>query len=167
MSDINKTIDADIVYTGYFARMKDYISIGFKRFIRVSLYNPKFVYSSNLIKPCTDILVKGKDGNIKPLELYPDKDTLLLIKRDENYSEYMINYSHQLELFDPLSVYEELKGSILLCYEKYGDFCHRNLISFWLNSNGYKSCEYIIPNDFRDSSNNNSKNIMSKEIFEM
>lgn len=30
----------------------------------------------------------------------------------------------------------------LLCYEKPGDFCHRNLVAEWLNKNGYEVKEF-------------------------
>ena len=31
---------------------------------------------------------------------------------------------------------------VLLCYEKSGEFCHRNIVSNWLNENGILSMEY-------------------------
>jgi uncharacterized protein (DUF488 family) len=41
-----------------------------------------------------------------------------------------------LEPLDPKKVYEELgENSILLCWEKPGDFCHRHLVAEWLSSN--------------------------------
>ena len=30
----------------------------------------------------------------------------------------------------------------LMCYEKPGDFCHRNLVAEWLNKNGYEVKEF-------------------------
>lgn len=40
---------------------------------------------------------------------------------------------------------EELAGSkelALICYEKPGDFCHRTLVSKWLNENGIEVKEF-------------------------
>ena len=31
----------------------------------------------------------------------------------------------------------------LICYEKPTDFCHRHLVSDWLNKNGFKCDEYL------------------------
>jgi len=38
-----------------------------------------------------------------------------------------------LDVLDAKKVYEELgEDSILLCWEKSGDFCHRRLVAEWL-----------------------------------
>jgi len=40
-----------------------------------------------------------------------------------------------LDLLDPKKVYDDLKGSILLCWEKRGKFCHRRLVAEWIQKN--------------------------------
>ena len=40
--------------------------------------------------------------------------------------------SQVLDKLDPLEVAKELDNSILLCWEKAGDFCHRRLVAEWL-----------------------------------
>lgn len=53
-----------------------------------------------------------------------------------------------LSVLDPHRVVkelEELAGSkklALICYEKPGDFCHRTLVSKWLNENGIEVKEF-------------------------
>lgn len=59
-----------------------------------------------------------------------------------------------LSKLDPISILEELKliaaeraleedfDIALVCYEKPLDFCHRHLVSNWLNYNGIKCKEY-------------------------
>ena len=50
--------------------------------------------------------------------------------RTEEYTEQYTE--HVLSRLDPVKVYEELDGSILLCWEKAGKFCHRRLVAEWL-----------------------------------
>ena len=48
-------------------------------------------------------------------------------------AEYAEMYSSQiLSRLDPESVYEELDGAVLFCWEKAGKFCHRRLVAEWL-----------------------------------
>lgn len=56
---------------------------------------------------------------------------------------------HELHLKLPYSIRVDIECSVwgsnkfhiaLICYEKPSDFCHRHLVSKWLNDNGYK-CE--------------------------
>lgn len=45
-------------------------------------------------------------------------------------------YETVLNKLNPADVLRDLDGKILLCWEKAGAFCHRNLIADWLNKNG-------------------------------
>jgi hypothetical protein len=48
-------------------------------------------------------------------------------------SRYTPAYMEILSKLDPQQVYEALdENSILLCYEKPGEFCHRRLLAKWL-----------------------------------
>lgn len=56
-----------------------------------------------------------------------------------------------IQLMLPHRIREKMESSIwcskavhvaLLCYEKPGEFCHRTLVSAWLNEHGYKCAEW-------------------------
>ncbi len=55
---------------------------------------------------------------------------------DEGY--YRQAYGAILDKLDPRTVYEDLNKSVLLCYERPGEFCHRRLVAEWLTNHGYK-----------------------------
>jgi len=55
---------------------------------------------------------------------------------------YMLVYNDQLERLDIDRTASDLRGKILLCYERVPLFCHRHLVSDWLNRNGHE-CEEI------------------------
>ena len=74
-------------------------------------------------------------------------------KHDNDY--YIKCFSEQvLDKLNALTVMRDLidlvnstedhigKGIALICYEKPSDFCHRHLVSKWLNSNGIKCKEW-------------------------
>lgn len=45
-------------------------------------------------------------------------------------------------MLNPNDILKELgEDAVLLCYEKPGDFCHRHLVSQWLNENGIRCSE--------------------------
>lgn len=52
---------------------------------------------------------------------------------------YLVKYYKILENLDPNKVIEDLnelaggKPFVMLCYEKPNEFCHRQLVSAWLN----------------------------------
>lgn len=54
-------------------------------------------------------------------------------------SEYTIKFNKKLESLNAEDVFEELKQKsggknvVLLCHEREGEFCHRRLVSDWLN----------------------------------
>lgn len=72
-----------------------------------------------------------------------------------NYNALVLNelsanrVAADIQLMLPYETREQMTSSVwcsedvhvaLLCYEKPGDFCHRALVSVWLNEHGYK-CE--------------------------
>ena len=63
-------------------------------------------------------------------------------KEDGDQEFYTKQYEKEvLSLLDPKKVLEDLgEDAILLCYEKEG-FCHRHLVSKWLNENGIQCTE--------------------------
>jgi len=40
-----------------------------------------------------------------------------------------------LSKLDPQRLYEDLDGSILLCWENSDQFCHRHIVAMWLEKN--------------------------------
>ena len=59
--------------------------------------------------------------------------SMINLAHEGRTEEYTERYTSQvLTLLDAQKVYEELDGSILLCWEKAGKFCHRRLVAEWL-----------------------------------
>ena len=66
--------------------------------------------------------------------LAPTKEMIELAHAGK-FDEYTKRYREEiLSKLDPLKVYEELDGAILLCWEKSGSFCHRRLVAEWLEA---------------------------------
>lgn len=86
---------------------------------------------------------KGKDANYDGL-CYPDlasklsfwkiwKNNREILSEEENNRYYIEEYYKQvLSNLDPSDIYNELNNKILLCYEDNMDFCHRHIVSAWL-----------------------------------
>lgn len=109
-----------LILTSYFERMND---------IRFKHLKSKGVS----ITPHTD----SWTGPTYP-DLFPPK-SLVLSKIDfseEDY--YKIYYQEVLSKLDPVKVYLDLNGKILLCNESYDDiryhgkYCHRHMVADWL-----------------------------------
>ena len=68
-------------------------------------------------------------------KLAPKYWFLMKFKEDGDMSHYVYHYKKEvLDLLDPQEVYGELgSDAVLLCYEKSNQFCHRHLVSAWLN----------------------------------
>lgn len=57
--------------------------------------------------------------------------------KDDGDKNFYIQYYYKevLDNLDPQIVFAELgEDSIILCYEKEGDFCHRRLVAEWLQN---------------------------------
>ena len=114
-----------MIHTSYFANIKN-------------LKNRKLISISQITPHWADI-----SGEYKALA--PTKSILFGYKNEEiSDEEYTKRYREEvLSKLDPRKVYDDLNGSVLLCYEKRGDFCHRNIVSDWLLENGFKSKEVL------------------------
>jgi len=88
-------------------------------------FNPDRTYLA--LVPSIDLIAKYKKGYI-------------------NKKYYELIYNDQLTLLYVDEVASDLRGKILLCYERVPLFCHRHLVSDWLNKNGHE-CEEISGND--------------------
>ena len=126
-----------IVYTSYYANIKKLQAKGFNSFIAVSGYIPEFYKK-----------LMEKDKNFERIvELSPKKEWFFKWKNGElNNDEYEKLYKETvLEKLNFDEIINKIKNeSILLCYEKSGDFCHRYFISEWLNHHGIESKEIIV-----------------------
>ncbi len=70
--------------------------------------------------------------------------------KNENQWDYVNKfYDKVLKPLDPQKVYDELgENAVLLCFEKPTDFCHRHLVSAWLEMNlGVQIDELNFEND--------------------
>ena len=123
------------VYTSYFARIKELKRLGYIDFVAVSGYVPKFYHE----------LMQNDISFRRMIELAPKKDWFFRWKNNEfDNNEYIRLYNETvLNVVNFDDIRNRLKeGSVLLCYEKPTDFCHRHLIADWLNKKGIE-CEEI------------------------
>ena len=75
-------------------------------------------------------------------DLFPEWSFLNKYKEDGDKEAYIKAYHERiLSKLDPQKVYNDLKDSVILCYEKSGEFCHRRLVAEWLE----KELGVIIP----------------------
>ena len=82
--------------------------------------------------------------------LAPDDHTLLKYKYDGNkeryakeYTDEVLKYLYAPKLVQILNVRSGGRDVVLLCYESPEKFCHRHLVSDWLNRNGFHCQEYL------------------------
>lgn len=119
-----------MVITGYYAQLKKYQEKGLE-LINIARYKPQWLTID--IKSYSD--------------LFPTDKMLSDYKETNNVDLYIYNYmSEILNKLDPAKVYKDLDNKIILCYEKPTDFCHRHLVSIWLNNNGYIAREFNVSN---------------------
>lgn len=65
--------------------------------------------------------------------LAPSADLLKCSKAGLSWPEYIEEYKKNvLGKLDPEKVYADISGSILMCWEKPGEDCHRRLVAEWL-----------------------------------
>ena len=108
------------IYTSYFANWRKFpdnaVPISIARFAAPGWKGLRY----EVLAPWNELLILYKNGEI-----------------DEK--EFKREFSQYLRLLDQEEVVNELrelsggKDVILCCYEKRGEFCHRNLVREWLN----------------------------------
>lgn len=114
-----------MIYTSYFANIKNLPEN--LRLVSIARSTPKYVNCE------------------KCQELFPDWGIINLVKSNpckESEEKYTEVYKKQLEKLDAEEIANKLQNSILLCYEKPGDFCHRHLVAKWLRESGISCIEY-------------------------
>lgn len=84
-------------------------------------------------------------------KLAPKYDFFMKWKETHDNDYYIKHFQEEvLNTLNPETVIQELfslapQGTehiALICYEKPGDFCHRNLVAEWLRQHGYKCIEW-------------------------
>ena len=119
-----------MIYTSYFAKLKS--------------------LPDNIIP--ISICAKAPDWytGLQYKKLAPKYDFFMKWKENHDNDYYIKCFDEQvLDKLDPAKVYLELCNLAqsdefcLFCYEKPTDFCHRHLVSDWLNKNGFKCDEYL------------------------
>jgi hypothetical protein len=70
----------------------------------------------------------------KYLDLAPTWDMVEALKLTGDEEAYIERFDEILSKLSPEKVYADLENSILLCWEKYGKFCHRRLVAKWIKS---------------------------------
>jgi hypothetical protein len=103
-----------MIYTSYFGSGKYDIS----RSISIALYTPDFI--------------KDKIEVYTPL--CPSWGMIEHYKKTNDKLRYILRYTlDRLGRLDESRIADDLDGLTLLCYEKSGEFCHRHIVSKWLN----------------------------------
>jgi len=98
------------VKTSYFAKYKG------KDGVSIALSTPKwFKFQKEIsLMPTWDMINGIKNGSLS-------KDQYEKIYREKI-----------LFLVDPFYIYEKYENSVLLCWEKIGEFCHRRIVAEWI-----------------------------------
>ena len=101
-------------------------------------------FQTELYRSCSISSDGGRNFGYKGdvyLPLVPKGDFLKVwednkgkISEEENTRYYIEEYYKEvLSKLDPQKVYRDLRYSTILCYENPGEFCHRHVVSSWLN----------------------------------
>lgn len=119
------------IYTTYFAKVKKlppYVCA-----VSIASKDPDPSFSANKYK-----------------QLCPPWYVLKAYKENGDQEQYVRDYKRLvLDHLDPHKVVEELKNRVefndvaLVCYEKSGSFCHRNIVAEWLRNAGYDVEEWV------------------------
>lgn len=115
-----------MIFTSYFANSKNFPK--FRKTVSTSRFPPKWFkpdIQANELAPSIALLNGYKEGKIN----------------DSQYKE--IYLKENLSVLDPKVIAEKYKDGIFLCFEKKEDFCHRQIISEWLNEAGFPTQELI------------------------
>lgn len=121
------------IFTGNFSNLKLYLE---NNLIPISIAGKAPIYYNGLqykkLAPKYWFFDRWKNGQLTNNEYVKYFDEEVLYPKDqydvfcELFNLVLSRYSNKSEKFKEISI-------ILLCYEKYRDFCHRYLVSSWLN----------------------------------
>lgn len=116
--------------TGFFRIVNSYLDMGYKP-IAICGKSPDWYKGLEYkrLAPKISFFMEWKKGKIN---------------NDQYIEQYHKQVLNQLEPKTILQEIHELSNSpkiVLLCYEKFGDFCHRHIVAHWLKNSGYNVCE--------------------------
>lgn len=103
------------LYTSYYARSGKHPNA-----VAISVISPSFYQGKKYLNlaPTWDLLRAYKSGQVD----------------DKGYTEWYLRLLQERKL-TPQSVVDDLEeGSVLLCYEGPGKFCHRHVVAEWLEA---------------------------------
>ena len=108
------------IYRSYFAKLKNIVEAGYYP-ISITRYPPKGlnIPEIKLFAPSVELLNKIKSGEI-------DEGEYEKLYRNEMSK---FDFNLVLETFNRISLNNDGKDLVLLCYEKSGDFCHRHIFA--------------------------------------
>lgn len=133
--------------------------------LSMNIYTTYFANIRHLPESIIPVSIAGKppekwDG-IEYKKLAPKWSFFSEWKKTKNNDYYIEHfYNEVLSSLTPQNVIDELnkissnndnKDIALVCYEIPRDFCHRHIVSGWLNRNGYCVKEYIDMNSIKDT----------------
>lgn len=111
-----------MIYTGYFAKTKEYVESGLTPVSIAGKTPDFFTYPKwTNFAPRKELFYRWKNGEI-------------------TNEEYMIEYEEYLSLnisplaIDRLKKLATHKEIVMCCYEKSSDFCHRHTLAQWLSN---------------------------------
>lgn len=122
-----------MIYTGYYAKLKKYEEAGLIP-VAISGKVPDFYNGLTYreFAPKWEMYKRWKAGELDN------------IGYTEEYKKYL-NTLDKEEIRDDFDSPHNCNNTILLCYEKSGDFCHRHVLADWLEENfDYKVEEYEV-----------------------
>lgn len=106
-------------FTSYFAK-----SGKLSNAVCIALYPPRWFPEIPVLKelaPTKQILSKWNSAKNDPTLVYTE-------------AIYSVDYyTEVLSKLDPEVIYNKIKGKVICCYEKTGEFCHRHLVAQWLH----------------------------------
>lgn len=111
-----------MIYTSYYAKANK-LDKNLK-LISIARYSPRWmkIDEYKALAPTKEILFQYKEyGDIRKYIRAYKKDVLSKLSVDK--------------------VARDLDGCVLMCYEKSSDFCHRHIVSKWLQIHGYECKE--------------------------
>lgn len=117
------------MHTSYFAQAKNLRKNS--NLVSISRITPEWFNDIVNCKTTTD------------LSLAPSLELLNTYKNNKlSEDEFSKIYKNEtLSKLDPKVIFEKYKDSVFLCYEKSDDFCHRQLVSSWLQEAGFECTE--------------------------
>lgn len=135
------------IYTSYFAKSKEIVSVGLVP-ISIALQTPAWFngLSVGILKPSLNIIKQYKTD--KNIDSYEKSYHKLLIDRcgdNGNNIPYLIEIIKS-STTDAINRYKNncrFNGLCFMCYESSEKFCHRHLLAKWLKMQGFTVSEYV------------------------